>query len=441
MSNVINMLNSEIEVARAARAAQIEGSEEWKRCDSYVQILKTVQFALQNNTDLSKALPGGIKATRTERAKHQKDGERYKKVDALVQALKDIGKNPTVPAPQPEGKPKVVVVLPPCPNLPSVVAFYRQQLELGEGVRVEPAFCHLTSPGQVQTKFWQQACSKGHKPRMLLGNEAIAKLSSSVLGAEGFNKVIDSANSLESCGLWGSRFFLPRLLNDLYFLREGDDDEQKIFYRVLDVVKAFLLPQDKRTWNSMAKYKKDMIPLWQGFNIAEKEVAAFSLPQYFRHLFCAGVDRKEIQEKIGWWIRRFKGCDDKFRKAADKRFEVRPFMVWGRSAGFVSLGDYWDSRSFHYQWVSSGVLQIGVLRNNKGHVVVLPSSRQRPQELNRLFQRLSADEPEQWYLHAPSKGPHVLLNGGFRYDAVRPTKKGSTDIIRLIQKYVSYPRR
>ncbi|HYV33661.1 MAG TPA: hypothetical protein VE973_02335, partial [Candidatus Limnocylindria bacterium] len=133
-------------------------------------------------------------------------------------------------------------------------------------------------------------------------------------------------------------------------------------------------------------------------------------------------------------------AEARFNKVKDKRFTLAPFKVKGRSAAFVALEDYWESRVFHYQWIGSGMLALAIVRNKTGHVVIQSSSwfRILP-DLKQLYMRLAADEKDAWYLHDPG-GKQTLLNGGFRYDGEKVTKKPAADLMRLASKYVTFSK-
>ncbi len=452
-NNTLEIVKSELVIARAKRNVHPEGSDEWKRRNPYVQSLKALEQSLEHSSDMTpKVVKDQEKNVRAERGRHQPNSDRYGQVNALVQALKSMNMNgkpkkDVKPAsvlaaqPQDDGKKKVVAVLPPFPNVASAVAFVAQQLVLGAEVHAEPVFCHTNSPTGTQIAFWKGQCSPGQKPIVLTAQQPIEKVSSSLPGAEALNRLIDLANKAEGLASesWRSRHHIPRIMTDVYFL-EGAD-ETKIFHRLVDVVSAFLRPQNGRDWKTLTqkKYAKDLIPLWEGFNVKDQEAGTFSIPQYFRHLFCSGEDRKVIQEKIGWWIARAKACDDAFRKVAGKRFEVKPFTIWGRAAGFVTVANYWEARSFQYNWVGSGVLRVAMLRNAKGHVLIM-SSPYFPPTFNSLLKRLEADEEGRWFLYTDSTGRQTLMNGGFRYDGVKPTRKGSDELTRLLVKYAKFPK-
>jgi hypothetical protein len=428
-TRTLEVVRQELAAARAARGAYKEGATEWKKLNDPVQKLKAEEARLANGAKAS--LPVG--QIRIVEAK-----------PAASAALKPSTLKPA-PAPKaalkPDEKKKVVVVLPPYPNVASAVAYVRQQLAEGDACQLEPVFCHLSSPTTVATKLWQAQCSGGRKPVLFLEPKAVEKLSSSVKGAEQFNAVIEIVNKQDgpASEFWRARYHLPRLMTDIYFLDGAD--EHKVFERLVDVVRAFLRPQNGREWSKLKNYKTDMLLLWNGFNVSDAEVTPFSLPQYFRQLFCSGEDRKVIQEKVGWWITRSKACDEAFRKAAEKRFAVQPFPVLGRNACFVQLENYWDGRSFQYQWLGSGVMNLGVFRNSKRHVLVMSSPKRQPADLTRLYARLSADEPGMWFLHTTNRGRQTLMNGGFRYDGAKSTSKSSGDLIRLVQKYVVYGKK
>jgi hypothetical protein len=337
-------------------------------------------------------------------------------------------------------KPVKCVVLPSNPPIDKLIALKRVELDLRDEYRICLAFCDVNMPTREHYARWDKMCTPetgdaylvdvGDKKYHKRGGSAaeVEKMSSETEGGRTWNYLVELANKNNQDGsLKQARHSVAKLLRDTYHVMNGNAGSSQglVVEHGMDVVNGFFFRQSARDWNELFTNDEFVVlrQLWEGFNVSEKEVLPFTLPQYFRHLFLAGRSVAEITTKISWWLDKAKRVQVARDTARAKKYDVQMFNLAcnGKAAGLIHVTDFFEAEAATYAWVGSGKLAVGIVKNELGQVHVQSSFRHPGLDFSDLAEWLSKAEPGRWYYETRFKSGPMLMNGSRQFTGVIPT--------------------
>lgn len=360
----------------------------------------------------------------------------------------------------PELKPVKSVVVPKFPPIDKLIAFKRVQLDLGEHFRLRIAFCDVNIPTPEHHERWDAMCTPGTGEAYLIdvgdkkyhkiadSASQVEKMSSETQNGRTWNRLVELANENNRTGsLKKARHSIAKIIRDVYHVMNGGEDSQKIvFDHGMDVVDGFFLRQNNRSWENLftSETYAELRELWDGFDVTEKEVLPFTLPLYFRQLFLAGRGVAEIIAKISWWLDKIERVAKRRETARKKAFFVRRFIIGDKPAGLAHVGNCFEAEAFTYDWIGSGKLAVGIIRNERGHVHIQTSLKHKVGNLDLLASQLEKMEPGLWHhetrFSAGGAPVKMLLNGSNQFTGIPVTGKTDEDLIKLVRGLVIFDR-
>jgi hypothetical protein len=354
-------------------------------------------------------------------------------------------------------KPTKVVVLPAFPPIDKYVAFRRVMLDLGEKFHLVKAFCNVNQPTETQMADWQSRCSDGIEPYLIdvgakkyhhLAPSAaqLEKMSSETRSGRIYNDLVELINKNNFTGfLKKQRHSVAKLVRETYQVMNSKDSSQElVFDRCMHVVNAYFFDQDKRSWKSLSEPRHAKLKqIWDGFGVQESEMGDFTLTRYFEHLFMSGRSEGEILERIGWWLDKAKRVVQRRQNA--KKKDYRPLItrcVDGKSVGLFYVPDYFEAEVVSYQWIGSGKLAVGIIRNELGQVHILTSKAYKTINLKPVSQRFDEIEPGRWLFEERFGDGQVqmIMNGSRQFTGVPPTRQSNGQLLAQVANLMTFDK-
>jgi hypothetical protein len=330
--------------------------------------------------------------------------------------------------------------------------------------RIRFAFCDVNHPTVEHYARWQALCSPGVEPYLIdigdkkyhktAGSAAqVEKMSSETEGGRTWNRLVELANENNRSGnLKKARYSVAKIVRDAYEVMNGtkvpngaNGPQEVVFEHVLDVVNGFFFRQDGRSWDSLFSNPShaDLRELWDGFSVTEKEVLPFTLPLYFRHLFLGGRSAAEIMEKIGWWLDKVERITKKRDAAQSKQYALlHRFSIGDKRGAVIVVGNAFEAEAASYQWIGSGKIAIGIIRNERGHVHIQSSFRHPGGQFDALAAALDQAEPGLWYYEPRytigTVSIPMMMNGSKQFKGVTPTNLSNEVIVDLVYRLVTF---
>jgi hypothetical protein len=348
---------------------------------------------------------------------------------------------------------KRTLVVPALPPIDKYIAAKRVMLDWESVARFDVAFCDVNVPRPEDYKRWD-GDNPGSAILIDLGDEKyhgrcmsaaeMAKMKSNTENGATWNKLLEMANKNNQTGyLKNAPHAVPKLIREIpHTFADRKRGEAETWGYGMEVVNSYFWRQDRRAWEALftdPSYAK-LRQLWEGFSVIG-EPFDFTLPFFFRRMFRSGRTEAEIMRKMSWWLDKAKDVTHRHERAGKGVFKPRQFSFKnGGTAGLFHVADYFESGAFNYQWVGSGKLALGILRNRFGGIVILSSGRHQI-NLERVYQELARREPTRWYFEGRFSSGHMVMNQSWQFIGVTPTSLSDDELIAIVAEHAVYQGR